>query len=115
MLEQDLDADQNQDHAARDLRLGLPPRAEHIADLHTGAGDGEGRQADDTDAKERIEMHSISTYGTYSSWQRMISRLVLHGPVTPLVPSSILQQWPTKVYVSETIAAPFGCDEIGGY
>ena len=81
----------------------VPPRAFTIGPL------------DVKNAKERIEMHSISTYGTYSSWQRMISRLVLHGPVTPKIPSSILQQWPTKVYVSETIAAPFGCVETAGY
>jgi 6-phosphogluconolactonase/glucosamine-6-phosphate isomerase/deaminase len=81
----------------------VPPRAFTIGPL------------DVKNAKERIEMHSISTYGTYSSWQRMISRLVLHGPVTPKIPSSILQQWPTRVYVSETIAAPFGCVETAGY
>ncbi len=66
-------------------------------------------------AKNRMEMHGITTGGTYSAWQRMISRLVLYGPVTPLVPSSILQLWPTSVYVSEAIAAPFGCDELMGY
>jgi glucosamine-6-phosphate deaminase len=66
-------------------------------------------------AKNRIEMHAITTGGAYSSWQRMMSRLVLHGPVTPLVPSSILQQWPTTVYVSEAIAAPFECLETVGY
>ena len=71
--------------------------------------------ADVKNAKHRMEMHGITTCGTYSAWQRMISRLVLYGPVTPLVPSSILQLWPTSVYVSEAIAAPFGIDELGGY
>ncbi len=66
-------------------------------------------------ARNRMEMHGITTSGTYSAWQRMISRLVLYGPVTPLVPSSVLQLWPTSVYVSEAIAAPFGCDELMGY
>ncbi len=66
-------------------------------------------------AKNRMEMHGITTGGTYSAWQRMMSRLVLYGPVTPLVPSSILQLWPTNVYVSEAIAAPFGCNELMGY
>ena len=66
-------------------------------------------------SKNRMEMHGITTNGTYSTWQRMISRLVLYGPVTMLVPSSILQLWPTSVYVSEAIAAPFGCDELMGY
>lgn len=66
-------------------------------------------------ARNRMEMHGITTCGTYSSWQRLISRLVLYGPVTPLVPSSILQLWPTSVYVSQAIAAPFECNELAGY
>lgn len=56
-------------------------------------------------AKARLDMHGISTGGTLISWQRMISRLVMHGPATPKVPSSILQLAPTDVIVSETIAA----------
>lgn len=61
---------------------------------------------DVANAKRRIEMHSITTAGTFVAWQRMISRLVLHGPVTPQVPSSILQLTGADVYVTETIAAP---------
>ena len=34
----------------------------------------------------------------------MISRLVLNGPVTPRLPTSILQELAADVYVSETIA-----------
>lgn len=56
-------------------------------------------------AKYRMEMHGIATAGTFVSWQRMISRLVLHGPVTPLIPASLLQTLATDVYVTETIAA----------
>lgn len=66
-------------------------------------------------ARERIEVHALLTNNTFSSWQRMTSRLVLHGPVTPLVPSSILQLMKTQVYVSEEIAAPFECWEKVGY
>jgi glucosamine-6-phosphate deaminase len=66
-------------------------------------------------ARNRMEIHALTTTGTFSSWQRMISRLVLYGPVTPLVPTSIVQLWPTTVYVSEAIAAPFGCEETVGY
>lgn len=65
--------------------------------------------------RERVDMHSITTGGTMSSWQRMTTRLCLHGPVTPLVPASILQQWPTRVYVSELSAAPICCSEVSGY
>ena len=66
-------------------------------------------------ARERIEVHALLTNNTFSSWQRMTSRLVLHGPVTPLVPSSMLQLMKTQVYVSEEIAAPFECWEQVGY
>ena len=71
--------------------------------------------ADVVRARERIELHSLLTNNTFSSWQRMVSRLILHGPVTPLVPSSIFQLLKTQVYVSESIAAPFECWETLGY
>ena len=66
-------------------------------------------------SRNRLEMHAITTFGTYSAWQRMISRLVCYGEVTPLVPSSILQLMDTDVYVSEAIAEPFECCETVGY
>ncbi len=66
-------------------------------------------------ARERIEVHALLTNNTFSSWQRMTSRLVLHGPVTPLVPSSMLQLMKTQVYVSDELAAPFACWEKVGY
>lgn len=55
-------------------------------------------------AKHRIDMHAITINGSFASWQRFVSRLVLHGPVTPLVPESILQTLRTDVWVSESIA-----------
>ncbi len=66
-------------------------------------------------AKNRLEIHSLTTGGSFSSWQRMISRLILHGEVTPLVPASILQLWKTDVYISPEIAAPIECMETVGY
>ena len=66
-------------------------------------------------ARERIEVHALLTNNTFSSWQRMTSRLVLHGPVTPAIPSSMLQLMKTQVYVSEELAAPFECWEKVGY
>jgi len=56
-------------------------------------------------AKHRIAMHSISIGGGFQSWQRLTTRLCLHGPVTPLVPESVLQTTRTDVWVSETAAA----------
>lgn len=66
-------------------------------------------------ARERIEVHALLTNNTFSSWQRMTSRLVLHGPVTPSVPSSMLQLMKTQVYVSPDLAAPFDYMELVGY
>jgi glucosamine-6-phosphate deaminase len=56
------------------------------------------------EAKYRMDLHALNTAGTQVSWQRMVSRLVLHGPVTPLLPTSILQTLPTDVYISESAA-----------
>ena len=56
-------------------------------------------------AKHRFDMHGITIDGSFASWQRLTSRLVLHGPVTPKLPQSILQTLRTDVYVTEPIAA----------
>ena len=55
-------------------------------------------------AKHRIDMHGITVDGSFASWQRFTTRLVLHGPVTPLLPASILQTLRTDVYVTEVAA-----------
>ena len=55
-------------------------------------------------AKNRLDMHAITVDGSFASWQRFTTRLVLHGPVTPQVPESILQTLRTDVWVSETAA-----------
>lgn len=60
--------------------------------------------ADVIAAKHRLDFHAIGVHGTSTSWQRLTTRLVLHGPVTPRLPASILQTLKTDVYVSETNA-----------
>ena len=55
-------------------------------------------------ARFRVQMHGISVHGTATSWQRLVSRLVMHGPVTPLVPESICQTARTDVWVTQTAA-----------
>ncbi|MBS3763567.1 MAG: hypothetical protein KGZ25_09735 [Planctomycetes bacterium] len=57
------------------------------------------------EAKHRISLHAITVDGSFASWQRMASRLALHGPVTPKIPESILQTLRTDVWVSEKVAA----------
>lgn len=67
------------------------------------------------EAKHRYDTHAITVHGTTTSWQRFITRLVLHGPVTPLVPESLLQTLRTDVYVSETAAQNIEPDWNKGY
>jgi glucosamine-6-phosphate deaminase len=71
--------------------------------------------ADVIAAKHRFDTHGITIAGTKSSWQRLTTRLVLHGPVTPLVPESILQTLRTDVYVTETAAMNIETDWTAGY
>jgi len=66
-------------------------------------------------AKHRIDMHAITVDGSFASWQRLTTRLVLHGPVTPRVPESILQTLRTDVWVSESAAAPIETRWDKGY
>jgi 6-phosphogluconolactonase/glucosamine-6-phosphate isomerase/deaminase len=56
-------------------------------------------------AKNRVDMKSLTIDGSFASWQRLMARLCLHGPVTPRLPTSIHQTLRTDCWVSETIAA----------
>ena len=55
-------------------------------------------------SKYRLDMHALTTAGTNVSWQRLITRLILHGPVTPRVPTSIHQELKSDVIISESSA-----------
>ena len=66
-------------------------------------------------AKRRFEYHGLVTSGSFSSWQRMTSRLITHGPVTPYVPGSIFQLMKTSLYMEPSLAEPIGCMETVGY
>ncbi len=55
-------------------------------------------------AKYRMDMNDLTTAGTNVSWQRFVTRLIAHGPVTPRVPTSIHQILKTDFYISETSA-----------
>jgi len=58
-------------------------------------------------AKECVELHNfVNADG--SSWQRMISRLELYGPISMECPASIYRLKKGVCYVSEAIAKPFG-------
>ncbi|MBO5927913.1 MAG: hypothetical protein J6Q32_03575, partial [Clostridia bacterium] len=57
-------------------------------------------------AREHLERHDLQNIGGYASWERMISRLQLYGPVTMDVPASIYQLTKGTIYVSEEMARP---------
>ena len=57
-------------------------------------------------ARETFERHCID-YGSNGSWQKMISRIQLYGPVSMECPASIMRLGKGTCYVSESIAAPF--------
>lgn len=57
-------------------------------------------------ARYRMELQDKMTLGATTSWQRLISRLMLYGPVTPQVPASMLRLFPGICYVAEEVAAP---------
>jgi 6-phosphogluconolactonase/glucosamine-6-phosphate isomerase/deaminase len=66
-------------------------------------------------ARLRIQAHALQVHGTATSWQRLITRLVLHGPVTRLLPESVCQLARTDVWVSETSARNIEPDWSKGY
>jgi len=63
-------------------------------------------------AKECVELHSFAN-ADGSSWQRMISRLELYGPISLECPASIYRLKKGTCYVSEAIAKPFGSWKCG--
>ena len=58
-------------------------------------------------ARERLEVHNFVNPGG-DSWQRMISRIELYGPISMECPASIMRLGKGTCYVSEAIAKPFG-------
>lgn len=57
-------------------------------------------------ARDHLERHDLGNVGGYNSWERMISRLQLYGPVCLEVPASIYQLTKGTIYVSEAMAQP---------
>jgi len=57
-------------------------------------------------ARETFERHCIVN-ADGSSWQKMISRIQLYGPVSMDCPASIMRLGKGVCYVSEAVAAPF--------
>ena len=54
MLQQNLQADENQDHTAGDLRLFLVPQTEPVAHHHAHAAEHKGGAADDADGRHNV-------------------------------------------------------------
>jgi glucosamine-6-phosphate deaminase len=66
-------------------------------------------------AKYRMDINSLGIHGTLTSWQRLMTRLVAHGPVTPKLPTSIHQILKTDFYISEAMAMNIEDDWEKGY
>lgn len=66
-------------------------------------------------SKHRMDMHALTVHGTTTSWQRMMTRLVVHGPVTPKLPTSIHQILRTDCYIADIIAQNIEPDWDKGY
>jgi len=62
-------------------------------------------------ARLRFDMHSFAELGGKTSWQRMISRLAIHGPVTMQVPMSLNQELRTDCFISEEVASDIVLEE----
>lgn len=61
---------------------------------------------DVVNARERVECHSfVGAAG--DSWQRMISRLQLYGPISVECPATIMRLGKGTCYVAEALATPF--------
>ncbi len=66
-------------------------------------------------ARDHLERHDLGFMGGYSSWERMISRLQLYGPVCKEVPASIYQLTKGTIYVSEDMASPIAPNDLLAY
>ena len=72
---------------------GVPPRAATIGPY------------DIVNAKERFELHNIMNPDG-STWQRMVSRIELYGPISMECPASIMRLGKGTCFVSEQMAKP---------
>ena len=68
-------------------------------------------------AKNVLDMHAITTAGSHVTWQRLTSRLCIFGEPSQTVPASILQlrENPTRIVISENLAADIRDDEFFQY
>jgi 6-phosphogluconolactonase/glucosamine-6-phosphate isomerase/deaminase len=69
-------------------------------------------------AKLRSSWNAFMVGRSKVSWQRFTVRLAAHGPVTQLVPASIIQTLPSELHLSETLAAdikPLSVEEFSWY
>ena len=55
-----------------------------------------------------MEAHAFVNNQGGDTWQRMVSRLQLYGPISVECPASIMRLGKGNCFVSEAIAKPFG-------
>jgi hypothetical protein len=66
-------------------------------------------------ARLRSSWNGFAVGRSMVSWQRFTVRLAAHGPVTPLVPASIIQTLPTELHLTETLAADINPISVEGF
>lgn len=69
-------------------------------------------------ARLRSSWNGFKVANSLVSWQRFSIRLAAHGPVTALVPASILQTLPSELHIAETVAEdirPISVEEFSWY
>ena len=66
-------------------------------------------------AKHVFEFHNFLIGNTDITWEKLMSRLVCFGPVTPLVPDSVVQLCNAEAYISKLFAAPIQYDSNRQY
>jgi glucosamine-6-phosphate deaminase len=69
-------------------------------------------------AKLRSSWNAFRVGNSMVSWQRFTVRVAAHGPITPLLPATMLQMAPSELYMAESLAAdiePQSVEEFSWY
>jgi glucosamine-6-phosphate deaminase len=69
-------------------------------------------------ARLRSSWNAFRVGNSMVSWQRFTVRMAAHGPVTPLIPATMLQMAPSELYMAASLAAdiePQSVEEFSWY
>jgi glucosamine-6-phosphate deaminase len=63
-------------------------------------------------ARLRSSWNAFRVGNSYVSWQRFTVRMAAHGPITPLIPATMLQMAPSELYISDTVAGNIEAESV---